>query len=188
MKNVKILTGILLALTCQSALAERFCGSPANGAFLYDTKEWGWPQKTMAYYCDGWGNFGDFLRDGVYQLCVDYESSTVSAKDVTWFYNCVIDDNSFACLYDSYLSGVADCTKCPTGSAAGNDKYAAHRNTTCTFCTIGYYKSGDTCVACPGGGTTTEPGNEITRCYLAPGDASDDTGTFTITDKCYYSN
>lgn len=77
-------------------------------------------------------------------------------------------------------------------------------------CGDGFYKSifklsGVTtgqCVKCPnskdgklGVNVNTEKGvsadsngYDITDCYISPGNYKDDTGTFTLTDDCYYSN
>lgn len=63
-------------------------------------------------------------------------------------------------------------------------------------CDAGYYtynpsaNAGLTCKPCPSFGTTTglsELGNtSITGCYLPSGTYTDETGTFTVSGRCYY--
>lgn len=60
---------------------------------------------------------------------------------------------------------------------------------TCDECTAGtYYDSlTATCKACPDGGTSPVGGaSSITECYKIEG-GTDETGTWTYADKCYYS-
>ena len=65
--------------------------------------------------------------------------------------------------------------------------------TTYYGCAAGYYTSGDaganmTCTPCPNSGTSATGNTSKTGCYLPPGTGfSDDAGTGTVGDKCYWS-
>lgn len=77
------------------------------------------------------------------------------------------------------------CVKCPANTATCS-------GTTFT-CARGYYKDGNKCTRCPSSdgvyGTTALSGaTSITQCYIPSGSQmSDNTGTYTYTSNCYYS-
>lgn len=118
-----------------------------------------------------------------------------------------------SCLGSLYTTCVCTCNNCVSDSdwSAGNTGYQKKVNRYCTCasgspvcnattsyrCAIGYYgHSSDGisgCAPCPSSGgpaTTSTPGTTaITSCYQFPGPGySDTSGTFMVTDKCYYIN
>lgn len=57
-----------------------------------------------------------------------------------------------------------------------------------TSCKPGYYKSGNSCNACPNGGTSPDKNTGgISNCRLPAGTVgSDSTGTYKYVSDCYY--
>ena len=56
----------------------------------------------------------------------------------------------------------------------------------CESCGAGTYSPDGECLSCPGGGTSDAGATDITKCYITSG-GTDETGTYTFTDKCYYT-
>ncbi len=55
------------------------------------------------------------------------------------------------------------------------------------YTTSNYYWGGMTCIACPEGGTNNDGDSAIASCYIpSGGEFSDETGSGTVTGKCYY--
>lgn len=99
---------------------------------------------------------------------------------------CILDPDA-KCAAGEY--GTApNCKTCPSNANCPGG------NGSTFYCNVGYYKYGSTCSRCPssGGvyGTTASSGaTAITACYLPSGTTgSDETGSFTYTSNCYYSN
>lgn len=80
------------------------------------------------------------------------------------------------------------------------DAHAACTVSTTTYsCFAGYYLSGTTCVRCPAigknssgttvyGSTPDKNTGGKTTCYAPAGTYTDDTGTFTFSAQCNYTN
>ena len=119
-------------------------------------------------------------------VCI--ESANPTREDGSSWYaeDCTLDMDDRSCVANYYYTGTY-CAECPNNTAASTAPYAGHNNTTCNYCRQNYYKSGSDCVPCPESGKTDANGTAITACYLASGTRTDDTGTYTITDKCYYN-
>ena len=124
-----------------------------------------------------------------------YTPSQSGSPSVPCYERLVDSYSEYGCetgYYTTATSGSASmtCTICPANaSCAGTDGIITNFK-----CRQGYYKDGTGCTRCPssGGiyGTTESTGaTSITECYLPSGSTgTDSTGTFTVTDNCYWTN
>lgn len=147
----------------------------------------------------GSGDGGDSGDDGgtplePTNLCAQHVTCASNATNVNTLTNCTSSSSwCYAALSNRrYFS----CNECANGyirtvarksmarPCMGNSVvvYECRR-----YCDKGSYSSGDSCVACPSGGTTESAGaKDITQCYITSG--SDSTGTYLYTENCYWSN
>lgn len=131
--------------------------------------------------------------------CTD--STTTPATGYTKTTTCDINckaTTTYSCAsgyYGTATSNLTGCTKCPTATDANRQSCANGK----LCCKQNYYPdSAGKCVKCPPlpsksgsstSATTASPNCDgITGCYMQTGSYVDDTGMFTITDKCYYKN
>lgn len=122
--------------------------------------------------------------------CVSYDSQ-VHTDSMRFLENCRVI--SYSCMLEYYVEveNMAGCTLCPDGSAASQTD--GHTNTTCEYCTTGFYYNGTACVACPSGGHTTvgwaKYHRPIEECCWTDATGSDETGVFEYlggqNDCCY---
>lgn len=92
------------------------------------------------------------------------------------------------------------CTSCASGytlsTQTGTTNCGAITYKTCTpsvipipTCNAGQYRSGYTCVPCPGSGTSYSGATSITQCFIPSGEGfSDLSGRWTYAENCYYKN
>ena len=119
-------------------------------------------------------------------VCVDTQTATGATTNTLTASDCVIQENTLACVAKYYYATNGTCVACAGNTAAGTNPIAGHVNRTCDYCVNNYYKSGGDCVRCPDNGLTDAYGTVITSCYLPIGSGTDATGDYTLTDKCYY--
>lgn len=111
----------------------------------------------------------------------------------------------YRCKSGYYGNASSGCTACPANASCNGGT-----GTTTFVCNINYYKNGTACTKCPdsaqGGLGTLVNGNKaanadtydsgatsITECYIDGFNYSDEafydaTGTFYLTDECFYKN
>jgi hypothetical protein len=96
-----------------------------------------------------------------------------------------VESVSYTCAngyYGTPTNGSSGCTACPEHASCDGT------GNTIFSCNMGYYKSGSGCAPCPDGGMTATGGQAIDNCYLPAGSSfDDDSGTFQMTNRCYYS-
>lgn len=100
-----------------------------------------------------------------------------------------------SCSWTQYFNGTS-CSPCPANSYGAYESYYSHSETECGYCDNNYYwvDSQKRCLPCPDGGVTSGPAVyanyhvPITSCYLAVGNYEDDSGSFSITSRCFYKN
>lgn len=105
-------------------------------------------------------------------------------SDCSWYSQCTCDNGYYA-IGQHTCHTLCNCDGvCPANSTCTD---------TDTFkCNRGYYKDGPVCTRCPQlgnvyGTTASNGAKSISECYLPSGTSgSDATGTFEITQKCYY--
>ncbi|MCM1294695.1 MAG: hypothetical protein NC311_03980 [Muribaculaceae bacterium] len=130
---------------------------------------------------------------------VGNEVTTGCADDsITKTYTCYKDEKgntykyiSCATCMSGYKLVTYDVSKCCGNSLTGE---CTHQYKMCApICPQGSYvnTSGTGCAACPsyGGASGTTSGTgaiSITECYIPSGTYSDSTGTYKITENCYY--
>lgn len=97
-----------------------------------------------------------------------------------------IADAASECPEDTWGNS-PNCKPCPTNATCPGG------NNSTFYCNRGYFKNGNYCTRCPAMGTTYGTtkiigATDITQCYISAGTiGSDETGTFTYTNDCYYT-
>ncbi|MDR1337683.1 MAG: hypothetical protein LBJ73_01485 [Rickettsiales bacterium] len=139
---------------------------------------------TYTCYQDYYGYEPVNPRGNYDYLCYKYEE-----RWENMLFGCEI--NTYLC-YGKRYNTYNGCEDCPIGSC--QDPYCRVEEVSdadgCHWCEQGYYMSPEyKCETCPENGTSDLTINfDITNCHQQAGTHEDETGTYELSQDCYYQN
>lgn len=139
-------------------------------------------------------NLGSGCNNSSIATGFDYACFTYDGVWGLNLYNCTA--SGYKCAYDKLYNSTTGCTACTLNTCANQS--SNHTQTSCSMCKTNYYKSGNSCLPCPGSsasGILPDTLGQLspichtydsTSCFLPTGSYTDSMGSFALTSNCPY--